>query len=302
MVLGYYPFGLKHKGYNNVVTSTNPALKKTYNGKELQDELGLDWYDYGARNYDASLGRWMNIDPLAEKYLKISPYTYAVNNPILFIDPDGMRIEYANDPDKTRKENRQARREFKKNQRQLNRKSATAKSQWKTLRKSKNTHTIHINENDENGKRKSNETVRKEGYTEGVGGGTDIFVDLDDTTVEGVDEGSSMSQIAHEEAHAVRFDKGLAADGPSISLSDNFDDYIKKLADHINLDREVEERAATQTTNIIRKEIDPSGEKLKIRTEYTKVPIYYYNPFTQSLDIKKNKTSTIIIYPSPNEN
>uniref|UniRef100_UPI00293BEB0E RHS repeat-associated core domain-containing protein n=1 Tax=Flavobacterium ajazii TaxID=2692318 RepID=UPI00293BEB0E len=89
----YYPFGMKHKGYNTVSTSTNPALKYKYNGKELQDELGLNMYDYGARNYDPSLGRWMNIDPLAELSRRFSPYTYALNNPVYFIDPDGMLAE-----------------------------------------------------------------------------------------------------------------------------------------------------------------------------------------------------------------
>ncbi|WP_303317579.1 DUF6443 domain-containing protein [Flavivirga abyssicola] len=90
----YYPFGGLHKGYNTNVSSTNPAQKYKYNGKELQDELGLDWYDYGARNYDPYLGRWMNIDPLAEKYYEFSGYNYTLNNPIVFTDPDGQRVEW----------------------------------------------------------------------------------------------------------------------------------------------------------------------------------------------------------------
>jgi RHS repeat-associated protein len=88
----YYPFGLKHSGYNTVITSTNPAQKYKYNGKELQDELGLNLYDYGARNYDPALGRWMNIDPLAEISRRWSPYNYAYDNPVFFIDPDGMEV------------------------------------------------------------------------------------------------------------------------------------------------------------------------------------------------------------------
>lgn len=66
-----------------------------YNGKEIQEELSLDWYDFGARNYDASLGRWMNIDPLAEKYATFSPYNYTLNNPILYTDPDGREVDFS---------------------------------------------------------------------------------------------------------------------------------------------------------------------------------------------------------------
>lgn len=61
-----------------------------YSGKEFQDELDLDIYDFGARNYDPTIGRWFNVDPLAEKRYMNSPYMYCNNNPIIFVDPDGM--------------------------------------------------------------------------------------------------------------------------------------------------------------------------------------------------------------------
>lgn len=84
----YYPFGMKHSP--SAVVNAQPNYKYKYNGKELQDELGLNMYDYGARNYDPALGRWMNIDPKAEESRRFSPYVYANDNPVFFIDPDGM--------------------------------------------------------------------------------------------------------------------------------------------------------------------------------------------------------------------
>ena len=88
----YYPFGLQHKGYNNVVSSNgnSTAQKFGFGGKELSEELGLEWHDFGARNYDASLGRWMNIDPMADRNYSWTPFRYGYNNPIKFVDPDGL--------------------------------------------------------------------------------------------------------------------------------------------------------------------------------------------------------------------
>ncbi|NML69565.1 RHS repeat-associated core domain-containing protein [Chryseobacterium sp. RP-3-3] len=83
----YYPFGLKHEGYN--ILYGNPAYNYEYNGKELQKETG--WSDYGARMYMSDIGRWGVIDPLAEASRRFSPYNYAYDNPISFIDPDGRK-------------------------------------------------------------------------------------------------------------------------------------------------------------------------------------------------------------------
>ncbi|PWN59238.1 DUF6443 domain-containing protein [Chryseobacterium viscerum] len=81
----YYPFGLIH----NYTETTQNVYQYKYNGKELQ-ETGM--YDYGARFYMPDIGRWGVVDPLAEQYRRFSPYSYTVNNPIRFTDPDGMQV------------------------------------------------------------------------------------------------------------------------------------------------------------------------------------------------------------------
>ena len=81
----YYAFG------GLMSTSSRQSVQPyKYNGKELDRKGGLDWYDYGARMYDAVLGRWHAVDPMSEKYYGVSPYLYCANNPILLVDPNGM--------------------------------------------------------------------------------------------------------------------------------------------------------------------------------------------------------------------
>lgn len=82
----YYPFGMEMEG---AWSNNQPDQKQRYryNGMEINPELGL--YDYGARNYDPVTARWTSIDPHADSYLSLSPYSYVANNPINAIDPDG---------------------------------------------------------------------------------------------------------------------------------------------------------------------------------------------------------------------
>ena len=84
----YYPFGMQMNGLC-YETGEDYKNKYLYNGKELQDDFGLDWYDYGARFFDAQLGRFHTLDPLSEKYSFQSPFVYGANNPILLIDKNG---------------------------------------------------------------------------------------------------------------------------------------------------------------------------------------------------------------------
>jgi len=82
----YYPFGMAFAdGYDN---GTKQPYK--YNGKELDQVHGLNLYDYAARHYDGAVPHFTTVDPAAEMYYSWSPYVYCLNNPLLFVDENGM--------------------------------------------------------------------------------------------------------------------------------------------------------------------------------------------------------------------
>ncbi|TDQ30381.1 DUF6443 domain-containing protein, partial [Tenacibaculum caenipelagi] len=88
----YYPFGLKHKGYNGNVSSigNSVAQKWNYLGQESNEEFGLNWLTFRYRNYMPDIGRFFGVDPVSEDYLSISTYQFAHNNPIWKIELEGL--------------------------------------------------------------------------------------------------------------------------------------------------------------------------------------------------------------------
>jgi RHS repeat-associated protein len=81
----YYPFGMRIEGLSQTVDDPDPRYK--YNGKELDEEKGLNWLAYGARYYDSEIGRWHVVDPAGEFW---SVYLYVANNPLRYTDFNGM--------------------------------------------------------------------------------------------------------------------------------------------------------------------------------------------------------------------
>ncbi|WP_103072708.1 RHS repeat domain-containing protein [Aquimarina sediminis] len=87
----YYPFGLQQKGYNTAITGRKHNYK--YNNTELEEGLGLNWYEMPLRSYDPTIARWNRLDPVVHHSL--STYNAFDNNPIVFADPSGGNSGYA---------------------------------------------------------------------------------------------------------------------------------------------------------------------------------------------------------------
>ncbi|NMH26476.1 RHS repeat-associated core domain-containing protein, partial [Flavobacterium silvaticum] len=288
----YYPFGLKHSNYSSgkkdfareeeqlMIKPTpfgeeNPYLYK-YNGKEWQDELGLNLYDYGARNYDPAIGRWMNIDPLAEKYDRFSPYAYAVDNPVLFVDPDGMRIRWGtwsdvqNDEElskqfKTRGEYRAARRELKKQYRETLKNSATASSIYQDLDDDSKTHTI-LAQKTNGGATTMNESGEMT-IKIGVGDGTDKYLDGISSQ-----EANIQAIVGHEGGHGWAKLNGLESElsGLDVNTATQAD------VDNRNATVESRERFASHIENMVRAELINSGtQNMSLRSKYPSTKAIY---------------------------
>ncbi|MFW0739896.1 RHS repeat domain-containing protein, partial [Flavobacterium sp. T12S277] len=253
----YYPFGLKHEGYNNVKTGVENKYK--YNGKELQDELGLNMYDYGSRLYDPARAGWSNIDPLAEKMRRYSPYNYCFDNPLRFTDPDGMSPKDIILPkdEAQRKIVVQAINELKSS-------SATAKAYIERIENDK---TNHVTINVDSGNRVPTGFLpsdRKGASTEGKGSGGTITWNptqtniAPDKLVDGTSKVEPSRALLEELVHGSRAVGGETAVGDSkAGLEAGWDTVTGTANEEI------------ETNTIVNQSLSEMGQGDKQRTTYT---------------------------------
>jgi RHS repeat-associated protein len=86
----YYPFGMKMEGLFYQNTTQNNVNKILYQGQEIQDELDLGWYQFKWRMYNPEIGKFMSVDPLAEKYYYNSTYAFSENKVINAVELEGL--------------------------------------------------------------------------------------------------------------------------------------------------------------------------------------------------------------------
>jgi len=177
----YYPFGMTMDVLGNSYAPGSPENLYQYNGKELFNDLGFNSYNYGARWYDPSIGRFSGVDPLAESYTAWSPYNYVLGNPILLIDPDGRRVEYHSFRDRIRTFSaRIGNNQFRKN--------------FKTLKKSEETYVFNGNKSESGGSLTTN--------------GDKLFINYQFNSKDNTTGDAKSTSLIHETEHGVQFEHG----------------------------------------------------------------------------------------------
>jgi RHS repeat-associated protein len=231
-----------------------------YQGKEKQDELDLNLFDFHARQYDPTIGRTTTIDPHADNYGNLSPYSWVGNNPIITIDPDGMDFviaRYKDLDDETRKkytksEYREMRKEGKSAIQRLKQGSVTAKAMIRDLKKSDNTHTVTFSKDSRSNQQTDQQT-----------GDSKIVIDLTEKT-EGLETASqemNTSVLAgHEIAHSWREEHGL--DPQRMSPEEALKDLATAFKNE-DQRKAVAENGATHIENMVRSEL-----KVPLRGQY----------------------------------
>ena len=242
----YYPFGLRHgvyvpsnkKEFTLKREANLPILEQVrkteyqykYNSKEWQDELGLDMYDYGARNYDPAIGRWMNMDPLAEKFVPLSPYSYVANNPIIFIDIQGKII---GNPDGADTKRMQA----------ILSKTETGRQVWNSMVKSDRTIYVHyVSANSDNETSRTAQASLKNANSDGrvvSKGMYDSMISEGDSSSESFDKAWSFNENTGEydktsdwdETHILINEDGLTLESAILGAIFDNEDLGKDVAE-----------------------------------------------------------------------
>ena len=197
---------------------------------ELDVELGL--YYYGARYYNPQSSVWLSVDPLAEKYPAWSSYNFVLGNPIKFVDPDGREVEYGG-------ANRAERRQIKRDVRAAKRSDNGFKQDFKVLKKSEETYVFNGVDGDGGGN-----TTTKDGQK--------VMINYSFNSQNNDLGTGKLTSLIHEAEHAVQFENGeigfrKVSDGNWTAINYDITDELKAYQAASNSKGSVHTRNGTNT-------------------------------------------------------